>query len=1192
MKILAIRGANLASLKGAFEVDLASPPLCHLGLFAIAGPVGAGKSTLLDAMCLALFNRTPRLSGHGGAPVVKDADALKSNDPRSLVRRGAAGAFAEVDLRAVDGRTYRARWQVRRARGQAFGKLMNAELSLVDMATGFRIGDGTTDTLARIEEKLGLSFDELCRSMLLAQGSFSSFLKARPEERAQLLEKITGTEIYSTLSMRAFGRARVEEAGLVALEDQMRALAPATPLQRVALENGVDEAHHHCEVRARIVERAEERARHAARAAELAALVREAEGGRQALEDDRASSAAAARVAALTPVWPLRSSWRVLDEARAGSTRLQRELERAREDERAAKEGAAALMERATRASDVLSTKALALADAQPLLEKAIVLDEQLARSVTRALLAEHETAVREDADRRAAMEQLRAAHAAAHGARRAADEALAAEPALTKVAPVWPSVVALLEQMARAHTQREGAAAIAANARLRRDEAREALHAADAALVAASERERATSQALATCLGGAPSCAPDAAATIASAAALLDERARSAARIDAIVKELEAQRVHEETAAHQARAAEAALQRAEDDLANVSALTMRAALTPGAPCPVCGSADHPHTDGEKVDGEKVDGEAHAQVDAEVDADVDVAAVALAARERAQEERAAASRWSTAKALLTESARQLQEARAAFASLSAGTVGTLVDAHAIAHAWRALDAWRAALDAKVAAQSGVDEAAQALLVEEQSMLLQTDALARLDAEHAERAGAARDMLGAELCAKERVLTSPREAARALHERVSALRDHMDAARSAAARLADIEAKLRPLEIAAGASAARLYELTTRLDAARREDARITAARKSLFGGEASSLVRKKLVDAVDEARDARSSVERELAQADARALAARARVDEKLQAVNKAVAHEDACQATFMAAVEAAGVSAEQVAHAAALDDDALDAARDAVRALDDACARAEAVLGERRALAAAHAANAPAPAEPGELACSLEEARSLLAAALEARSNARAALARDDEVRARAAQLAPELEAQRKKAHTWTALGDVIGSSDGARFRVFAQSLTLDALLVRANEQLAMLAPRYRLQRVPTDDQKRPRFDLELVVIDRESGDEPRGTASLSGGETFLVSLALALGLSSLSSSRTPVESLFIDEGFSSLDAETLEAALAALEALRATGRQIGVISHVPALVERIGAQVRVVPLGGGRSRVDVRAG
>ena len=135
------------------------------------------------------------------------------------------------------------------------------------------------------------------------------------------------------------------------------------------------------------------------------------------------------------------------------------------------------------------------------------------------------------------------------------------------------------------------------------------------------------------------------------------------------------------------------------------------------------------------------------------------------------------------------------------------------------------------------------------------------------------------------------------------------------------------------------------------------------------------------------------------------------------------------------------------------------------------------------------------------------------------------------------------------------------------------------------------MLAPRYRLERVPTENEKRPRFDLELVVIDRESGDEPRGTASLSGGETFLVSLALALGLSSLSSSRTPVESLFIDEGFSSLDAETLEAAIAALEALRATGRQIGVISHVPALVERIGAQVQVVPLGGGRSRVDVRA-
>src|SRR4051812_2395086 len=187
MRILAIRGANLASLKGAFAVDLHKPPLCHLGLFAIAGPVGAGTSTLLDAMCLALFTRTPRLSGRGGSPLLKDGDQVRSNDPKSIVRRLAASAYAEVDFVGVDARTYRARWSVRRARGQAFGRLQDEIVTLHDVTNGdgadvaVPIGHGNVDTLEHIRTRLGLTFDECCRSVLLAQNGFSSFLKAKAE---------------------------------------------------------------------------------------------------------------------------------------------------------------------------------------------------------------------------------------------------------------------------------------------------------------------------------------------------------------------------------------------------------------------------------------------------------------------------------------------------------------------------------------------------------------------------------------------------------------------------------------------------------------------------------------------------------------------------------------------------------------------------------------------------------------------------------------------------------------------------------------------------------------------------------------------------------------------------------------------------------------------------------------------------
>ncbi|MCX5745382.1 MAG: hypothetical protein NT062_23130, partial [Proteobacteria bacterium] len=192
------------------------------------------------------------------------------------------------------------------------------------------------------------------------------------------------------------------------------------------------------------------------------------------------------------------------------------------------------------------------------------------------------------------------------------------------------------------------------------------------------------------------------------------------------------------------------------------------------------------------------------------------------------------------------------------------------------------------------------------------------------------------------------------------------------------------------------------------------------------------------------------------------------------------------------------------------------------------------------------------------------------------------AELAGDDAARARRATALELLAGSERDAEVDRILGEVIGSHDGKLFRSFAQSLTLDGLLAVTNSHLEELAPRYQLERVP-------RHDLELQVIDRDLGGEVRSVQSLSGGESFLVSLALALGLSSMSAHDVRVRTLLIDEGFGTLDPATLDGALAVLDRLQATGRQVGVISHVPALVERVGAHIRVAPRGGGRSEVIV---
>ncbi len=189
--------------------------------------------------------------------------------------------------------------------------------------------------------------------------------------------------------------------------------------------------------------------------------------------------------------------------------------------------------------------------------------------------------------------------------------------------------------------------------------------------------------------------------------------------------------------------------------------------------------------------------------------------------------------------------------------------------------------------------------------------------------------------------------------------------------------------------------------------------------------------------------------------------------------------------------------------------------------------------------------------------------------------------LRQDDDRRTQQHDLSLSLAAQEQALDVWARLNELIGSADGRKFRNYAQQFTLDVLLGYANRHLEHLARRYRLERV--------KEKLALMVVDQDMGDEMRSVHSLSGGETFLVSLALALGLASLSSNRIKVESLFIDEGFGSLDADTLHIAMNALDCLHAQGRKVGIISHVHEMTERIGTRIQVRRLAGGQSRVVV---
>ena len=1125
MRIEHIRLHNLNSLVGTWEIDLTAPAYRDDNLYAITGPTGAGKTTILDAICLALYGRTPRL-------------ARINKNTNDIMSRHTGTCFAEATI-AVHDRRYRCYWSQHRARRRADGELQNPKHEIADATSGQLLASSLKTTAATIEQLTGMDYSRFTRAMLLAQGEFAAYLQATPDERAPLLEQITGTAIYSQLSIRAHENYKTARDTLNTLQAETAGITLLTADETAALEAERDAARHAAATLATtqqqtaaalawLADIARLRAEHAALREQAVQLTAEA----AAFAPERARLERANRAATLD----------------AAYTHLNTLRQQQHDDEHSLATLSAALpgQQSALAAADTaLASAQAALAAAkqqhdanQPHWQSMRAYDQRLADQ--QHTLREHEQRV---ATTQADLTNAAARHSALQ--QQHDDETRQ----LTAIA-AWLDIHAADAALARDLDTITLRVQDLAAQQKQNDET--AAH-TRATLARHQENERALAAAEAACQKTAAHAANLAAA---------HESAREHLAAHLAGRSLRDYRADKDRLAAQLAAAQ--------NLADLA--TRRAQLHDGEPCPLCGATEHPYTHGQIpqpdslraqydalnryiTEAETCENEEHNAASAARAAAQNATAAAhnrdLAAQNhansRANHDAACQQQKQSDDALAaarTALARQLAPYTPTTTTTPHNPAAILETLRQRLHDWQTHTKKHTDLQQQHAATSADLSGSRATLAACQSAHAQAvaqhnSALATWQHTQNER----RTHYGTR---------DPDAEARAAQQTIS--RCERDNERAQAARQ-QAHDTLRDSET-------RLHDLRQRL--AQNRAAISEAAAQFQKDSEAAGII----------ADTSAQNVGWALAQ-QTEATPSDARTEKPPlplagegggEGISRSETQPSPAETAYLAARLPAATRTQLAARAADLDR----RQQDNHSRLHDRAARLNATLAQ-----ALTDEDETTLRERQETARAQQQIHDQTIATLNYR------LAENDKAQAALRDKQAAITAQQTETRRWQALHDLIGSADGKKYRNFAQGLTFASVIAHANRQLARMNDRYLL----THDPARP---LELDIIDNYQGGETRTTKNLSGGETFLVSLALALGLSHMAGENIRIDTLFLDEGFGTLDEETLESALDTLSALRADGKHIGVISHIAALTERIPTQIRITPEQGGRSRIN----
>jgi exonuclease SbcC len=1216
MRILEVRFKNLNSLVGEWRIDFTHPAYTADGIFAITGPTGAGKTTILDAVCLALYGRTPRL------------ERINKND-NEIMARHTGECFAEACFETRAGR-FRCHWSQHRARKRPGGELQNPRHEIINEDTGEVLESKIREVALAIEAVTGMDFGRFTRSMLLAQGGFAAFLQAQPDERAPILEQITGTEIYSRISIKVHQRRGEERKILEDLEAGMAYTQLLSPEEEQGLNNDLQN---------KLSRAAEAEKRVGSLKLALAwlegidALTREIallETERQEWQEqwqgfspdlirlNRADRARALetdyeRVLALreqqrqeTGMWE--AAKQELPEREAEVERLAALSQVMAGQEETAQAGQKSEAEKAktVRALDIrLSERQRRMEQVQT----SIAGSRKQHLDCRQSLAAMEETLQKSDA-RRLELETYLEQHAADAG--------------LVEKLAVIERLSATLQEKDNSyrHKFRELTAAAAGMQSLQSacEELAAAYEVSSAGVDRAEQEYRQINDLVRTRLKGRELNAWRQELEALQQKHLWLQQGQSSKELIGLSREKltglrrqadllqqEIIKISGDIADYDREVVfrEREINHLNKELALLNRIHSleeeRRLLRDGEVCPLCGAVEHPFAQGNIPALQENELALRQAQEGLNQARNRLLQVQLKQAELHKDREQNGRDINDEQGRLETEIRRWQEVTA-----NLKNQGSLVETHEQLGKELELNRQQTEFCKEVIAEveagekteknayQAWDEIRRAHLELDRSLQEARFKQKSAEQEHArllkekktgeEELNRIRHLLGQE--------TEPWGIKEPLLPDLAPLLDQLRQRRSkwqeALAGKAGEEKNIADLKAGWGRQEVRLAQLDQEIqngvqeyEQLAREYNALRQQRLELYGDKDPDREEKRCLEAVEEARENLEGARRKKNQAEQELNHLQVRLASLSDSVQKRAGELTRQEEAWQLRLLEAGFRDEADYQAAVIQEE------DKKRLQQEAelLRREESELTIRW-----QDRNSRLKAEKEKMLSDepYERLQNHLESAIAVQNDLQQeiyalnhSLAENQKRRTEQEELLKVIAGRKKECARWELLHELIGSADGKKYRNFAQGLTFEVLVGHANRQLQKMSDRYLLIR----DQGQP---LELNVIDNYQGGEIRSTKNLSGGESFIVSLALALGLSQMASRNVNLDSFFLDEGFGSLDEDALDSALETLAGLQQEGKIIGVISHVPALKERINTQIEVVPQNGGYSRIQ----